>query len=507
MPHVFQHFLDNLFNVGYFFLMAGPGFILFCYCFSFAFDAAEAAPRQAFIALILSMAVPMLVDLIKLLARPPVWADFLYSLFPHLGLSRLLLYSFLNMSILKKSFGQYWNEDPNVRILMIMQIADIFIYGFILIVIENLRTFFEKRKTQSNFLNFSEFFDEQLSKHQQLEEVSQMENDVNRRTNYAIRIVNVSRLFFNTQKEPIPAVNHVTLGIEQNSIFGFLGANGARKTTLLKMITMLLSPSAGSIEIAGRDISMFNNRKLISLCPQFNSHLCYEMTPSEHFKLYGKLHQIPAAATAAISEQLISKIGLGHFKDKLVRELSGGEQRKLAVCLAFFGDSQIILLDEPTAPLDPVARHNVHELIRHFRGKKTILLCTHLLSEAESLCDTISIMVKGSIYTIGSPQYLSAKFGTEYRIEILLNDESIVIDQRIQEFFQRELPDYSLLIQRPRSRLYSVPADLISLTKLFRIMNIVKSSDIGVNYYTCSMSSLERVFLEIVRMSSQEENS
>lgn len=194
-----------------------------------------------------------------------------------------------------------------------------------------------------------------------------------------------SRLFFNTQNKPIAAVNHVSLGIERNSIFGFLGANGAGKTTLLRMITMLLSPSAGSIEINGKDISLFQDKNSIALCPQFNSHLCMEMTPSEHFTLYGMLHQMNSVESKSQADILTNTIGLSHFKDKIVRELSGGEQRKLAICLSFFGDADIIMLDEPTAPLDPVARHNVHEIIRRFKGQKTILLCTHLLSEAESL--------------------------------------------------------------------------------------------------------------------------
>jgi ABC-type multidrug transport system ATPase subunit len=134
------------------------------------------------------------------------------------------------------------------------------------------------------------------------------------------------------------------------------------------------------------------------------------------------------------------------------------------------------------------------------------MFCTHLLSEAETLCDNISIMIKGCVYTVGSPQYLSSKFGTEFKVDVGLCDENDTTEKKCTDFFKRELPYAELSMIRPKSRIYSIPAKSITLPQLFNVMEKGKNEDNGFNYYTCSSSSLERVFMEIVKMSEQEED-
>jgi ABC-type multidrug transport system ATPase subunit len=166
-----------------------------------------------------------------------------------------------------------------------------------------------------------------------------------------------------------------------------------------------------------------------------------------------------------------------------------------------------VLLDEPTASLDPVARRKVHEMISDFKGEKTFMLCTHLLSEAETLCDMISIMIKGCVYTVGSPGYLSDKFGTEYKVDVMLDDDSEERATACTAFFRQSLPSAVLSITRPKARIYNVPAADITIAELFRVMQQGKQNGSGFSYYTCSSSSLERVFMEIVRMSESEEST
>ena len=179
--------------------------------------------------------------------------------------------------------------------------------------------------------------------------------------------------------------------------------------------------------------------------------------------------------------------------------------RKLAIALAFFSPANRILLDEPTSSLDPVARHCVHELILSYRGKKTFMLCTHLLNEAEMLCDVITIMIKGCVYTFGTPQYLSQKFGTEYKVDVMLDDDSDESYEKCDAFFQRAVPSAELTISRPKARIYTIPASSITLPDVFEVMGEGKRGDNGFCYYTCSSSSLERVFMEIVRLSESQE--
>jgi ABC-type multidrug transport system ATPase subunit len=201
---------------------------------------------------------------------------------------------------------------------------------------------------------------------------------------------------------------------------------------------------------------------------------------------------------------LMDSLHLTELADQDLRELSQGDVRKLAIALSFFGRADIILLDEPTASLDPVARRDVHEMILATRGSKTFMLCTHLLSESEFLCDVISIMVKGCLYTVGTPQMLTEKFGKDFKVDIMLKDESDQVGSKCDAFFRENMPSAVLSITRPKARIYDIPASSIELGKLFALMESGRKEDNGFTYFTCSSSSLERVFMEIVKISEQE---
>jgi ABC-type multidrug transport system ATPase subunit len=221
--------------------------------------------------------------------------------------------------------------------------------------------------------------------------------------------------------------------------------------------------------------------------------------------MYSMLFELNQEDAASETDRLISVLELEDLRDKPIRELSGGDIRKLAIALSFLGPAKIILLDEPTASLDAVARHAVHVMITSFKGEKTFMLCTHLLSEAEALCENISIMIKGCVYTVGSPGYLSDKFGTEFKVDVMLTDDSEASGSACDKFFAEKLPTAKLSIMRPKARIYNVPASDLTLPHLFTVMEDGKQHNAGFNYYTCSSSSLERVFMEIVHMSEADD--
>jgi len=498
-------FLDNKFSLWYTFVTAGPSFILFSYCMSFFFSSAEGASRQAFLIMILLLIVPMVISIVRDGEENPIWLDICYGFFPHIMLQGILSAIMSRIALMKQPLSYYF-KDKHHSVYLIMEYTNIVFYSLILFIIEKVRLHLQSRHAKKTFGNYGQFFKDAKAKHPVTDEAHDMEKLVHDSSEkWAVKIENCSRLFFNTADQPIPAVNCVSLGVKEGSLFGFLGANGAGKTTLIKMITSMLPPSDGSIEINGVDISVFNDPTLLSICPQFNTHLITEMTPEEHFKLFSLLFCLSPEEKQATRDRLMRILELDSIKDTPVRELSGGDARKLAIALSFLGPAKIILLDEPTASLDPVARHHVHEMISSYRGQKTFMLCTHLLSEAESLCDMISIMVKGCVYTCGSPQYLSQKFGTEYKIDVALTDDHPDSFQKVDTFFSTQLPTAELSILRPKARIYSIPASDISLPELFTKMEEGKQSDNGFNYYTCSSSSLERVFMEIVHMSENED--
>jgi ABC-type multidrug transport system ATPase subunit len=479
--------------------MAGPSFLLFVYCIQFFFANPENASRQAFMILSVVLLIPIIVDIVQG-ETTPEWLEWIYSLIPSLGILRLLTHMLVRIGIWKQGL-QFYFKSINCRPYLFMQYGNIVIYGLILMIIEKVRLYLDSRSARRAFGNYGEFFRKQREKHPKTDEVKEMEENVRHHHNFAVRIWQASRLFFNTAGDPIPAVNSVSLGIPEGCLFGFLGANGAGKTTLMKMITSMLPPSDGVIEILGEDITHYSDPTLLSICPQFNTHLCDEMTPREHFELYSMLFQLPEKEAKSRCDRLIRVMELEDIIDKPLRELSGGDVRKLSIAMCFMGPAKIVLLDEPTASLDPVARKRVHEMILEFKGEVTFMLCTHLLSEAESLCDLISIMIKGCVYTIGTPQYLSQKFGTEYKVDVMLDDESEATGSACDKFFSESLPNAVLSIMRPRARIYNVPAADLTLPELFNMMEKGKNNDGGFSYYTCSTSSLERVFMEIVHLS------
>jgi ABC-type multidrug transport system ATPase subunit len=495
--------IDNAFSIWYALVFSGPAFILFVYCIQFFFSNATSASRQAFLILSTLQLVPLIVDLV-VGDNPIEPLEWLWAFFPTLGVMRLLTHMLVRVGSWAEPLSFYFKSKQSFPAL-IMDYGNIILYGGLLAIIEKVRWYMQTRLAKRTFGNYSEFCRKEKAKHPVTDEVRHMEEEVERRHDYAVRIHHASRLFFNTEGDPIPAVNSVSLGIPEGCLFGFLGANGAGKTTLIKMITSMLPPSAGVIEINGEDITKYNDPTLLSICPQFNTHLCNEMTAGEHFRFYSWLFQLSKEEARKRTERLVKVMELEEIVDKPIRELSAGDVRKIAIAMCFLGPAKIVLLDEPTASLDPVARKRVHEMILEFKGDITYMLCTHLLSEAESLCDLISIMIKGCVYTVGTPQYLSQKFGTEYKVDVMLKDESEDTGKMCDRFFEKSIPTATLSIMRPKARIYNVPANALTLPQLFTVMENGKQSESGFSYYTCSTSSLERVFMEIVHLSESDD--
>ena len=506
-------FTENKGMTFYMLFICGPCIILFIYCMSFIFTNPDNAARNSFLLIIVFLIIPIVVMLIGVDMnnpansmedlKPEYWV---YSFFPPMLLEGYMQAVFMEYQYNTEGVGHYFKSSSSAHPYSIFAFIDIVLYAFILFCIEKYRIHVQRLAAKTSFGNCGDFFREQKAKHPVTKEAEEMAKEVELNDDWAVKIQNVSRLFFNTEGKPIPAVNCVSLGVKKGSIFGFLGANGAGKTTLINMITSMLPMSAGKIEINGKDISTDNDSSLLSVCPQFNTHLCSDMTISEHFHLYSLLHCMSKDQEKRNTDRLVSLLDLESFKDIPIRELSEGDVRKLSIALSFLGRAKIILLDEPTATLDPVSMTQVHEMMLYYKGKKTFMLCTHLLSEAEALCDMISIMIKGHVYTCGSPQYLSSKFGTDYKIDLMIKDSSDKEAEKVDEFFKNQIPTAYLNISRPTARIYNVPANSIQLHELFRIMEDGKEGDNGYSYYTCSSSSLEKVFMEIVHMSEGDES-
>lgn len=332
------------------------------------------------------------------------------------------------------------------------------------------------------------------------EDVKRLEEEANsgEYDNEAIVCKHVDKVYKKSNGDLFKANNDVSLYVKSRETFGVLGANGAGKSTLMSVITGRTGVSGGEILMFGNKInSTHDAQKYVSICPQFDTHLFPDMTPIEHLKMYGELKGYPPDKLSKEIEEYIQLMGLENHKNKLIRELSGGNARKLSVSLAFMGDAPIVFLDEPTASLDPVSRIQVQKLIDAKKEGRTLLLCTHLLSEAERLCNRICIMLHGQIHAIGTHQHLSGKYGKKWKVELGLCRDDEETKNKVHEFMQKSFPGCELAGQRFSSVTYNIPNDGADLTNAFLLLTRHQNTEVGYVFFTCSMSTLERVFIDL----------
>ncbi|EAY12720.1 hypothetical protein TVAG_117420 [Trichomonas vaginalis G3] len=161
-------------------------------------------------------------------------------------------------------------------------------------------------------------------------------------------------------------------------------------------------------------------------------------------------------------------------------------------------ESKIIVLDEPTSVLDPISRRKVHNLINMYKGAKTFILCTHIIDEVDGLCDEIAVMIDGCIHTIGSPSYLSNKFGQEWKFDLILTNKQPETMEIAEKFIEMNIKNAKLLIKHQSSIIYTVPSNEITLSELFAKLNILKNEQKVLQYYTCTSSTIENVFTKLV---------
>lgn len=216
------------------------------------------------------------------------------------------------------------------------------------------------------------------------------------------------------------AVNHLNLKFYEGQITSFLGHNGAGKTTTISVLTGLFRPTSGTVYIKGMDIrhDMDIIRRTLGVCPQHNV-LFDILTVEEHVWFYGCLKGMSEAEVKAELETLLDDVGLLHKRHEQTKNLSGGMQRKLSVAIAFVGGSKVVVLDEPTAGVDPYSRRGIWDLLLKYRKDRTIILSTHYMDEAELLGDRIAIISQGKLCCCGSPLFLKSKLGSGYYLTVV----------------------------------------------------------------------------------------
>ncbi|MBI5057689.1 MAG: ATP-binding cassette domain-containing protein [Nitrospirae bacterium] len=225
----------------------------------------------------------------------------------------------------------------------------------------------------------------------------------------------------------LAAVNDVSFTVTEGEFFGFLGPNGAGKTTLIRILTTLIKPTSGKAVVSCCDVSEKPDsvRQRIGVVPQaMTSDM--DLTGYENMDIYGRFYSIPKKERKEKIKYLLDLVGLTSRAGDLVATFSGGMKRRLEIARALVHTPDILFLDEPTIGLDPQSRRVVWEFLEKFRKKDslTIMLSTHYMEEAESLCDRVAIIDAGKIIALDSPDNLKAQIPGNDIISLTLSDTS-----------------------------------------------------------------------------------
>ncbi len=220
------------------------------------------------------------------------------------------------------------------------------------------------------------------------------------------------------RKRPVRVLDRVSFSVEPGEVFGFLGHNGAGKTTTLKILTGLIFPTEGSASILGSPVSRPETFRRVGFLPE-NPYFYDYLTPDELLDYFSRFFPMTPAERLARRELVLERAGLVEFRHTALRKFSKGMLQRIGIAQAVLHDPEIVLLDEPMSGLDPVGRREVRQLIHQLKDEgKTVFFSTHILSDAEALCDRIAILSRGKLVGVGQiADLLERKSGFEAILE------------------------------------------------------------------------------------------
>jgi ATP-binding cassette subfamily A (ABC1) protein 3 len=325
-----------------------------------------------------------------------------------------------------------------------------------------------------------------------------------------VTIKNLRKVYQNkTKGEPDKvAVHNLCLNVAPGTCFGLLGPNGAGKTTTMSMLTGTAWPTSGTASIAGQNIHSGVEQvyKRLGFCPQYHG-IFPTMTIDEHLEFYGGLKGMPASDVAAFAGALTAALDMTEHRGKRSSQLSGGNKRKLSLAIAMMGAPEVLILDEPSAGVDPAARASMVDIIHSVRrqrgGDSCVVITTHLMEEVEALCDRVAIMAHGRLRAVGSLPHIKSRFGGFWQVFVKFH-QSDGNHAALKTFMTSLHPEASMLENHQQSSTWRVPkSDGLKLAKAFRRLEGAKAK-LGIEEYSVSQCSLEQIFIKFAKDSEAE---
>ncbi|MGD1057751.1 MAG: ATP-binding cassette domain-containing protein [Solirubrobacteraceae bacterium] len=297
------------------------------------------------------------------------------------------------------------------------------------------------------------------------------------------------------------AVDALDLHVATGTVVSLLGPNGAGKTTMVRMLATLLRPDAGSARIAGHDVVSEADRVrgVISLTGQFAA-LDKNLTAVENLQLMARLRGHHRASARVIVEELVDRFDIAEFRDRLVKNLSGGQRRRVDLAAGLIDRPQLLVLDEPTTGLDPRSRQVVWSTVRQLVADGvTLLLTTQYLDEADALADRVVLIDHGREIAAGTPAQLKTKVG-EQRIDVVAADTAaldLLVDLLGEQF-------HASVAREQRTVSIPAPDDAADLA---RVAGAVRDSGIAVDELALRRPTLDDAFLALTGHPASEQSA
>ncbi|NXC83872.1 ABCAA protein, partial [Cercotrichas coryphoeus] len=312
----------------------------------------------------------------------------------------------------------------------------------------------------------------------------------------AIRLHNIKKNYKKKDKKT-EALRGLSLNIYEGQITALLGHSGAGKTTLLNVLSGLSFPSEGSATIYNYKLSEMGDREeirgMVGICPQFNTHF-EVLTVRENLKTFAEIKGIKSKEVEQEVQNILELLDISNIQDTQAEKLSGGQKRKLSIGIAMLGNPQVLLLDEPTAGLDPLSRHQVWSLLREQRAGRAILFSTQFMDEADILADRKAFISHGRLKCVGSSLFLKKKWGICYHLRIHVSESCDL--ENVTSLVKGYIPNATFSGHTQYELRYKLPLENVNkFPDLFSGLD--SCSEQGIINYGVSMTTLEDVFLRL----------
>jgi ABC-type multidrug transport system ATPase subunit len=311
----------------------------------------------------------------------------------------------------------------------------------------------------------------------------------------------------------VTAVKSLSFGVKSGEIFGFLGINGAGKTSTMNVLCGATAASSGAAYLLGCDVQTQRTeiRSQLGYCPQHDA-LIDLLTVREHLVLFARIKGIARSSLASVVEATLHEMNLGAFEHKLASQLSGGNKRKLSVAIATIAQPPLIILDEPSTGMDPQTRRCMWTVIQRLSnaggGSCTVLLTTHSMEECEALCSPIGIMVSGRLRCLGTAQHIKNRFGRGYQLEISMKRCDAKGHVKMEEWVAQHFVGTHLLENHGSRMRFEIPSKEQTLADIFEQVEAVSSTgSLNIEHYSVSQTSLEQIFNSFASQQDQLKNA